>query len=515
MRKWTLLAAVLTVATLVPQVRAQVGSSNEDILGEIRALKARVSSLETENATLKSAAADTAGADLELQINALTDRVVTGSTLRSAADPVTLTGEFRFRNSWSFGDLANDSEHDGSWTDALVRLGFMYEFTREVVAFAELQSHWAYGDDAATSAATGFFGGGGIGGNFDNGTSLDVELHQAWLEIRNIFGRSELSNRTGRQEVVLGNQFQFGNADWYRGWSFDGTRWDWDSESFSLTALVMKLATADGDFNQLSSFFTPHDDDELYSLYFTLKTIANHELDLYWIYVNGHGSATGSGSGNSGGSLGNAVGGPFGGTAYYHTIGGRIGGVFPDIAAGLDWNLEVAYQFGDANVTGGGNADIDGLAVEAELGITFNKSSMFRLYARFLWAEGADGDDSGYVPLYPNRHSNSGFRARYGIFDLVPMTNVVTFQVGMHFDPDPAWTLGATVLWATTDEEFAGVDDDDYGWEIDVWAEYRYSEHLVFNAGLAFLFPDDSGVAIWGTDDDTQFLMYMQARLLF
>ncbi|HMS18106.1 MAG TPA: alginate export family protein, partial [Planctomycetota bacterium] len=292
-------------------------------------------------------------------------------------------------------------------------------------------------------------------------------------------------------------------------------RWDWDSESFSLTALVMKLATADGDFNQLSSFFTPHDDDELYSLYFTLKTIANHELDLYWIYVNGHGSATGSGSGNSGGSLGNAVGGPFGGTAYYHTIGGRIGGVFPDIAAGLDWNLEVAYQFGDANVTGGGNADIDGLAVEAELGITFNKSSMFRLYARFLWAEGADGDDSGYVPLYPNRHSNSGFRARYGIFDLVPMTNVVTFQVGMHFDPDPAWTLGATVLWATTDEEFAGVDDDDYGWEIDVWAEYRYSEHLVFNAGLAFLFPDDSGVAIWGTDDDTQFLMYMQARLLF
>jgi hypothetical protein len=520
MRKWTLLAAVLTVATLVPQVRAQGGSSNEDLLSEIKAIKARLALVESENQSLKSVAAEQAGADLELQINSLTDRLVTGSTVRSAADPVTLTGEFRFRNTWSFGDNANGSEHDGSWTDSLVRLGFMYEFTRDVVAFAELQSHWAYGDEVATSAATGFFGGGtkdGFGGGFggfDNGTSLNVQMHQAWLEVRNIFGRSELSNRTGRQEIVLGNQFQFGNADWYRGWSFDGTRWDWDSESFSLTALVLKLASGDGDFNQLSSFFTPHDDDELYSLYFTLKTIENHELDLYWIYVNGHGSATGSGSGNSGGSLGNAVGGPYGGTAYYHTVGGRIGGVFPDIAAGLDWNFEIAYQFGDANFTGG-DADIDGLAVEAELGITFNKDSMFRIFARFLWAEGADSQDSGYVPLYPNRHSNAGFRARYGIFDLIPMTNVVTIQVGLHFDPANNWTLGATVLYAGTDEDFGSSIDDSYGWEIDVWGEYRYSEHLVFNGGLAFLFPDDSGVIVWGTDDDTQFLFYLQARLLF
>lgn len=519
MRKWKVLAAILTVAYVVPQANAQGGSSNEDILSEIRALKARVATLESENASLKSAAADQAGADLELQINSLTDRLVAGSTVKSKADPVTLTGEFRFRNSWSFGDLADGSEHDGSWNDALVRLGFMYEFTRDVVAFAELQSHWAFGRNAATSAAAAFFGGGLVDGGgffgFDNGTSLSVQMHQAWLEVRNIFDRSELSSRTGRQEIVLGNQFQFGNADWYRGWSFDGTRWDWDSESFSLTALVMKLTSIDGDFNQLSSFFLPHDDDELYSLYFTLKTIANHELDLYWIYINGHGAAAGSGSGISGGSLANAVGGPAGATAYWHTIGGRIGGVFPDVAAGLDWNLEVAYQFGDGNIAGGGTFDVDGFAVEAELGITFSKDSMFRLFARFLWAEGPDDDDSGYIPLYPNRHSNSGFRARYGIFDLIPMANVLTLQVGMHFDPDPNWTLGATVLWAQAEEDlFAGIDDD-YGWEINVWAEYRYSQALVFNAGIAFLFPDDSGEVIWGTDDDSQFLGYLQARLLF
>ena len=495
MRKWKVLAAILTVATMVPQMYAQGGSSNEEILSQLEAANARIAALE-------SALTNQTESDLDLQINALTDRLVAGTTIKSGADPVSLTGEFRFRNAWSFGDNAGggDNEHDGSWNDALIRLGFMYEFTRNVVAFAELQSNWAYGNsDRGFKEGFGFY----------FGSSRDIHLYQGWLEVRDLFGRSEFSSRTGRQEVVLGNQFQFGNADWYNGIAHDGTRWDWDAESFSLTALILKLSSADGDFNQTSSFRTPHDDDELYSLYFTLKTIPDHELDLYWIYVNGHGRS--GPSGGSVGSLGNGVGNPAGGTAYWHTIGGRIGGVLPDVAAGLDWNLELAYQFGDAN----SGVDVDGLAIEAELGITFNRSSLFRLFARFLWAEGPDGDDSGYIPLYPNRHSNAGFRARYGLFDLIPMTNVVTLQVGAHFDPAADWTLGATVLWATTDEDFLANGDDDYGWEIDVWAEYRYSDELVFNAGIAFLFPDDSGVAIWGTDDDTQFLAYLQARLLF
>jgi hypothetical protein len=528
MRKWKVLAAILAVAFVVPTSFAQ--TTQEQILQEMQALKNRVSVLESENAELKGSVADQNDQELESQISALTDRLVAGTTVKSAANPVTLTGEFRFRNSWSFGDNDNDGsgpgtsgdEHDGSWTDALVRLGFQYEFTRDVTAFAELQAHWAYGDGVSTAAVTGATGFGtssdGFGGSssFDNGTNTQVRMHQAWLEVRNIFDRPEFSNRTGRQEIVLGNQFQFGNADWYSGWSFDGTRWDWDSESFSLTGMILKLTTADGDFNQVSSFFNSHDDDELYALYFTLKTIKNHELDLYWIYINGHGSSgSPTTAGTSFGSLLNPVGG-FGDTAYYHTVGGRIGGVFPDIAAGLDWNAEFAYQFGDANVPGTAAIDIDAFAVEAELGLTFNKESMFRVFVRFLWAEGPENNELPYIPLFPNRHSNSGFRARYGVHDLIPMTNVISVQGGLHFDPAENWTLGATFLWAAEDEDpaLAGRDDD-YGIEIDVWAEYRYSEHLVFNVGVAFVFPDNGLEDYWAIDDDLQFLGYIQARLLF
>lgn len=508
MRKWKLLAAALTVAFVTP-----VGLAQEDLRKELNELKGRISALENENTALK-AQVNQDDQGLEQQINALAERYA-GTTVKSGANPVTLSGEFRFRGSWSLGDTGitgagvGDDEHEGSWTDAMVRLGFQYEFTRDVVAFAELQSHWGFGDNATTDFGE---------------TNTPVRLHQGWLEVRNIFGRPEFSSRTGRQEIVMGNQFQFGNADWFNGWAFDGTRWDWDSESFSLSAIIAKLDTVDGDFNQVSSYFNTHDDDELYTLYFTLKTIRNHALDIYWIYVNGHGGAGDGGSGVSIGSLGNGVGtlGGFGTTAYYHTVGARIGGVFPDIAAGLDWNLEGAYQFGDQNAPGG-DIDIDAFAFEGELGITFGRDARFRIYIRALYATGPDDDSTGYIPLYPNRHSNSGFRARYGIFDLFPMTNVMSIQAGFHFDPDPAWTLGATILYATTEDE-AGpanilpgniIADEDYGWEIDIWGEYRYSDHLVFGAGVAAVSADDALEQTALVDDDLQLYFYLQARLLF
>ena len=36
------------------------------------------------------------------------------------------------------------------WTDARVRWGFMYEYAEKVTAYAELQAHWAFGDEAST-----------------------------------------------------------------------------------------------------------------------------------------------------------------------------------------------------------------------------------------------------------------------------------------------------------------------------------------------------------------------------
>jgi hypothetical protein len=320
-----------------------------------------------------------------------------------------------------------------------------------------------------------------------------------------MFCRPELSARIGRQEVVLGNQYQFGNADWYNGVVHDGLRVDWRSNCWGLTLLAAKLTTTDGDFNQVSSFQNAHDNDELYSAYFTLRSIKNVAVDAYWIYINGHGGS----AQNSGASFFDTTFLYPSANAYYHTFGARVGGNM-NMFCGLDWNVEGAIQTGTA-----GSQDVDNASVEAELGVTFSKSSRFRVFARGLWAEGPDSNSTGYLINYPNRHSNGGFRARYGLADLIPMTNVLSAQVGFHFDPSCNTTLGATGLWAETDQDFGGGINSEYGTELDIWGEYRYSQQITLGAGLAFVWPDDSGQIIWGTDDNTQFIGYVQARLVF
>jgi hypothetical protein len=292
----------------------------------------------------------------------------------------------------------------------------------------------------------------------------------------------------------------------------------WSSDNFDLHFIVAKMAVNEN-FSTRNHPYTPtgvttgYDDDELYSLYFTLKTIENHTLDLFWVYFHGDNAGT------SFGTQGNAV---TPGKVEYHTIGLSLRGMF-DVAAGLDYAINAAYQFGDfdsATTANGLPSDVKGLAVEAELGITFNADNKFRIFLRFLWSEGRDGNDSGYIPLFIETHSNEGYRARYGLMDIIPVANVITVQAGLHFDPNADWTLGATFIWATTDEDVfvAGQNEDKLGWEIDIFAEYRYSKETTFGAGVGIFLPDNAtptvgGVA--GNDDDTAFLFYLQTRVVF
>jgi hypothetical protein len=491
--------------------------TNEDLQRQLNELKSSMQSqvqrLEAENAALKAQAPQDAG--LETEINRLSERMAAGTNLRSCASQIRLGGEFRYRAAYidaksnqpvvtnpggTDGGQSFSDDRSGFYGDMRTRLNFQYDFGCDVTAFAELQAHSAFGENEDGS----FFGWNGPG--TDNTRPGAVGMYQTWLELRNMLGRSEMSARIGRQEVVLGNQFQFGNADWYNGVVHDGLRVDWKSNCWSLTLLATKVNSEDGDFNQVWSYVGDHDDDELYSAYFTLKSIRSMSIDLYWIYINGHGTF-----GHNSGTQLLADGGflyPFQ-SAYFHTFGARIGGVL-NIGCGLDYNVEAAVQTGSSDTF-----DTDGWTAEAEVGYTFSRGSHFRIFARGLFAEGPSSSSTGYLTLFPNRHSNTGFRARYGIADLFPMENIETVQVGFHFDPACNWTLGATGLWAQADETFGFTGDDGYGTELDIWAEYRQSANLTFGLGLAFVFPDDFGSATTGLSDSTQFLGYIQARLVF
>ena len=367
------------VARRARAVAPRVGrsKSDDDLKKEVDQLRRDLGqvlinqkALEAENSALRNRvdAREQAGDTLEAEINALAESMdyAAATTVKSEANPITIFGEMRHRTGWTFDrDFGADGtagDDEGSFTQGRYRVGFDFEFDRDVSARFSVQS----------------------AGNFGTSDLGTVRLYEAWIHARNLFGKKELSARVGRQEVVLGNEFQFGNSDFFDGFTHDGTHMMWESDNFNLHFIYTR-ESSDGPSNSTNFAFSPagsgatfgHDDDELYSLYFTLKTIENHELDLYWIYLNGH-------NGSAFGSLGNGLGAPasgsnskFGSTdeAYYHTVGGRIGGVFPTVASGLDWNVEVAYQFG--SLDDASDTDVDGLAIEAEFGITFNADNNF------------------------------------------------------------------------------------------------------------------------------------------
>ena len=528
MRTWNVVVLLLVAAFVAaPAVQAQ---SDDDLRKEVNQLKADLQKVISNNAAIadenarlrtKVDSIDTEGNDLESRINALSESLsyAPSTTVNSVANPITFTGQFRSRGGWTFdrdfgadtGGSAGDSDDDGSFVDARFLVGINYELDRNVVAHFSMQSTGLY-DNGSTTAP-----GNGLG---------EVDLYEGWVHVNNLFGRKEFSVRTGRQEVVLGNEFQFGNNDFFAGQTFDGTNWMWQSENFNLNFLWMKLQNDTNNFSAINHPYASggdgYDDDELYSLYLTIKSLKDMEIDLYWIYLNGNDDG-----GGSTGTLGNGLSG--GGTgAFFHTIGARIGGTFA-VASGLDYNLEFAYQFGDLEGAGAGGSDLDveNFAVEAEIGITFNANNNFRVFVRFLFAEGGDNDESGYIPLFTERHANAGtggtqnYRARYGLMDIVPMTNVMTLQGGLHFDPRADWTVGATFIWAQADEDVATANGmkDDIGFEIDLFADYRYSDQTTFGFGLGLFFADDAtplaagGTA--GSNDDLAVLIYTQVLVVF
>lgn len=483
------------VSTFV--VTTSFAQTPEEMKKELDALKAQVAALQAD----KGVAAREES--VETEVNKLSERLAAATTVDSGANKVKLTGEFRFRSSLELGDSASATEKDGWFNDSRVRLGFGYDFSRDVSAYAEVQSDFAYGQN-----------GGPTGTDSNSSASTNVYLYQAWVKTGNLFGRPEFSAKWGRQELVFGNQFVFGNADYYDGQSFDGVRYDWNSDSFSLTGMWFRTATGSGnDVNQYPAYGPNasngdgHDHDEFYSLYFTLKSIKNASLDLYWIYVNGHV-----------GSTNDSLGANLGGTSYFHVFGGRFGGT-ADVAAGLDYNIELNYETGDVS---GGDDNLDALGAEGEIGVTFSKDNKFRAWVRALWLEGPDATDSGYIALWPNRHSNTAnFRARYGAADVFPMFDIFALTGGVHFDPAKDWTVGLSGVWGQRESDGPTTLDDAYGFEIDLWAEYRYSDAMTFSAGIAMILPDDQidgsngGYGQSAFDGDTSFLFWMQARLFF
>jgi hypothetical protein len=531
MRKWNVVAAVLAFGFIMSPFAAAQQDGLRDEVNQLKNDLKRVMSqnqqILSENAELRTRVDGVEDNTLEERINALAESLdyAAGTTVNSVANPITITGEFRIRSGWTFdrdfGDnvgpgAAQDEDDNGSFHDARFRVAFDFDFSRDVTTHFSMQANGLFeNDDVSTS----------------NTDLSDIDLYEGWILVRNIFGRKELSAKSGRQEIVFGNEFIFGNNDFFSGETHDGTVWTWSADNFDVNVFMTKMNIQES-LNVRNHPYASaassagFDDDEMYGVYFTLKSLGDHVLDLFWVYMHGDNDFSGSSTGTLGNNLNSGL---VAATDefFYHTVGLRLGGTF-NVSAGLDYNINFAYQFGDIDAAGtnGNVADVDAFAVEVEVGITFNANNNFRLYVRFLFSEGADGSDVGFIHLFPERHAqanrddHTAYRARYGLMDIIPMSNVMSIQLGATFDPAADWTLGLVGIWAQTDEDVLVSGDDEIGIEIDAFAEYRYSAETTFSIGVGIFLPNDSapyagGGFVGAGDDDIAVLLYLQTRVVF
>ena len=445
-----------------------------------------------------------------------------------------------------------------SFSNALVeqrtKLHVKADFTDNVSAYIEFDAYDIWGTDFRSNYITGA----------DNAavTVDDVEINQAYIDIANI-GGTPFNLRLGRQEIALGTGWLIGmneNKMFFTGLSFDAVNLSYVTDNLTLGAVWAKGfenagAEEDGDV-------------DLYVAYANYTGIENLSILGYWIYGRDAREIRDTTLGPLGDSLENFFGVDKYPTTEINTIGFRAGGKL----AGFDYNLEAAYQFGNAGWIGhmfaqptnglpygDNNADYDTWAGTAELGYTFDVQYAPRVFIGGAYYGGEDerkltfGDwvNAQLNPFYKSKASVSFSRlfsdVEYGILDRSDLSNVWLVRGGVSMQPTEAITLAATVSYFQTLEEYDAPihtylfghplwiprltfltvpNSNDLGVETGLTATYNYTKDLQFEAGWNHLFAGDgltqgsfslqNGLAFTGGSgkSDADYV-YMGSRLKF
>jgi hypothetical protein len=461
---------------------------------------------------------------LTLPATAEVEEVTVGGSIQVRAQLLTpgLSGAALLGGGWSLDDdvSAND------WITQRTRVNVDAKLSGNVRAFVELQAYdfWGFDVDDIELAAidpvwpvgTVFFGdqqknlGMYAGQGNDN-----INLYQAYIEMNEV-GDYPLSLRIGRQELAYGREFMVGNNDAgvnFAGLAFDAVKLSYDDEAFSVDVWWAKLLdlTSTHQLGLLGEVESDGDID-FYGVYATYKGLEDMVIDGYYLLVrNGNTSFIPPISGSV--------------VDYLHTVGGRVAGGMELGAGMLDYNVEAAAQFGDNQ----SDNDYEGWAFNAMAGYTFDNVDMTpRVELEYAYFSGdddlSDGDTGEFIRLFSDVH--------YGELNLggnldSATTNMHIFRIGASAVPVEKLTVGADLLYFMLAEDDAdgaaktfGMpqmgDDDSVGIELDIAADYQYTEDLNLRAGWAHLFVGDAMEDSWGGgDDDDIDYIYVQAALTF
>ena len=379
---------------------------------------------------------------------------------------VAIGGHLRIRG--NMYDADDWALFDTSWVEQRTDVNVKADFTDNVSTFIELQSYDTWGEDFRSNYISGLDG--------RAATGDDVEVYQAYIEVNEMWD-TPLALRVGRQELVFGSEWMLGNnstAALFPGLSYDAVRLTYATDVFSVDAMWAKLNETLSDFSQ--------DDVDLYGLYGSYLGLEDVTIDAYWLYIEDDESLTGA-------------------DIDLHTIGLRGAGTI----GAFDFQAELAYQFGNLEIEGplwfDYEADYDALGGNLELGYTFDAGWTPRVYLGLAYFEGGDQNDNLFwwnddVDMSFNRMFSDWEYTEF--LENTELSNAIVYRAGLSVKPTETLSLLLALTYFEADEELEGgwwfwkwTADEDLGLEAGLYADYQYSEDLVFRAGYAHLFADD------------------------
>lgn len=436
-------------------------------------------------------------------------------------------GPFGLNSRFDFDSRGNDL----AFFEQRTRLNINADFTDDVSAWIEFESFDIWGSDFRSNFITGV----------DGRNADSVHLYQSYIETRNIVG-FPVRARIGRQEMKLGKGWLVDDiATAIIGQSFDGIRLTYAGSDFEV----------DGWWSKLSETLAGDDDIDFYGVYGTYSGLEALNLSAYWMLIRDGEEASDTALGPVDEWIESWRGLDDYGPSYLNTVGVRLWGG----AGNVDYDWELAYQFGEADNVGAlfapvtygdTNANFDNFATDLELGYTLDRKWQPRIYLGGAFFEGEDNRAFTFGDwLFPGegRASVSFNRLFPGKpYSLIlginqELSNFWQVRAGFSAKPTEKITLGLKVAYFETDEAFetpvlffypawTRENDTELGWTTFLMAKYQYNadlsltvvwEHLFVGDGLeeGQFFARNGLEFVAGTDDDDADYLHLDLQLKF
>ena len=412
----------------------------------------------------------------------------------------------------------SSQEHNRKIVEQRTALHVAADFTDDVCAYIDLHDWAVWGEDFRSDYITG--------ADSRANTADDVEVYQAYIQADNFMSIDNLRLRIGRQELVMGKGWLVGNMiSPTLGLSFDAIRLTYDTDMLTLDAWWSKLVER--------TLLEEDGDVDFYGVYATVKACEAANLSAYWYWVRDARSVNDTNFIAPLEWIEDAWGLDDYDVTDLHTLGIRLFGA----SGGLDYDLELAYQFGEADAVGAGfapflygddGAEFDAWAGDLEIGYTLTSldwAPRFSIGAAYY--QGEDHRDLSFMEWlnpFTQPQASLSFNRLFskvwytGSYDILSgaaaMTNFMQVRTGLTLHPTEKVTVGMKVAAFWVDEPFdlpayvtlgsarvpiapalsfwSSEGSDDLGYLAAISVKYDYSDDWFIKVGWEHIFSGDA-----------------------